>query len=195
APRKAKAVDGADAEAVGGLYAEIFASGTSLDDIVGDWLKRFDAHEYAALAEVINFVLRCAGCESEVDEHDTEDVDGVHTKLDDLRDEYQATNPTEYPLIAKGKGAAGFRQRMVGFFDSLIQASAIKGTLFENGIFMENVLTWLSTMSSAPNRSFRHTATLISLSIVTALCEVARENAKSAADSRSQAEKERSKSN
>ncbi|KAI7096428.1 hypothetical protein KC352_g38823, partial [Hortaea werneckii] len=172
--KKAKAFNLADAESAGGLFAEVFASGEALQDLAGQWLRRFSDHESKALAEVVNFVLRCVGSEGEVTDHDIEDPDAATNKLDDLRADYQASNPTEYPLIAKGKVSATYRAAITGFFHSLIKAMAVDGVLYNNPVLMENVQIWISTMSSAPNRAFRHTATVVALCIVTALCEVAR---------------------
>ncbi|KAK5133310.1 hypothetical protein LTR08_007835 [Meristemomyces frigidus] len=193
APKKTMVANLEDAQAAGGLYAQVFASGDTFQDTAGKWLKRFDEHESAALAEIVNFVLKCAGSNGGVSEHDVEDPDGVTNKLDDLREEYQASKPTDYPLIAKGKAATSFRNSVTGFFDVLIKAMAVKGDLYANSACMDNVQIWVSTMSSAPNRSFRHTATVVSLSIMTALCEVAQENVESIAKSRLQAETERKK--
>ncbi|EMC98085.1 hypothetical protein BAUCODRAFT_48043, partial [Baudoinia panamericana UAMH 10762] len=193
APKKLRALNAADAEAVGGLFAEVYGGGAALQDVAGKWLKRFEAHESSALAEVVNLVLRCAGCEAEVTDDDIGDPDGVTNRLEDLRDEYQRTNPTDYPLIAKGKAGTTYRQGLVGFFDAMIKTIAVKGTLYDNDVLLQNIQIWVSTMSSAPNRSFRHTATVASLAIVTALCDVARENAEAAANSQRQAETERKK--
>lgn len=193
--RPAKKVNLADAEGADGLFAEVFASGNTLQDVAGQWLRRFHDHESSALAEVVNFVLRCAGSEGEVTDHDIEDPDGVTNKLDDLREEYQASNPTDYPLILKGKIATTFKDGVTGFFHALIKAMAVDGVLYDNPVLMENVQIWISTMSSAPNRSFRHTATVVSLWIVTALCEVARENVENIAVAQRQAETEKKKTN
>jgi cohesin complex subunit SA-1/2 len=195
APKKAKAVNTEEAVAAGGLYAEVFASGHTLDDIAGNWLKRFEDHESNALAEVVNFVLKCAGCNTQVSAVDVEDPDAITSKVDDIREEYQATEPTDYPLIAKGKTATSVRQGLTGFFNALIRAMAISRILYNNTVLLENVQNWISTMSSAPNRSFRHTATVASLSITTALCEVARDNAETIANHQRHADTERKKKN
>ncbi|WPG99698.1 STAG-domain-containing protein [Acrodontium crateriforme] len=181
APRKAKGIAGDDAEAAGGLYAEVFASGETIEAIAANWIKAFDEHASSAVADLINFVLRCAGCTGTVDASDIEDPDGATNKLDDLREEYQATKPTEYPLITKGKASKDFKNSVVGFFHVFIKTIAASGHLFSNPELIENIEVWLSTMSSAPNRSFRHTATVACLSIVTALCEVAHDNAEETA--------------
>lgn len=107
-PKKAKALEGADAEDAGGLYsrrildnaivlpadtrrtAEVFARGHTLDDVAADWVSQFKKHESSAVADLVNFVLKCAGCDSKVDMHDIEDPDGCTNKLTDLQDEYQA---------------------------------------------------------------------------------------------------------
>ena len=52
-----------DAGEVSGLYAELFSGDKEVDEVVGEWLQRFEAHESSALAEIINLVLRSCGCE------------------------------------------------------------------------------------------------------------------------------------
>jgi cohesin complex subunit SA-1/2 len=54
----------------------------------------------------------------------------------------------------------------------MIKAIHTNKVLFSNIELIENIQIWLSTMSAAQNRPFRHTATVVSLAIVTALCEV-----------------------
>ena len=193
APKKAKKLVGADAEEAGGLYAEIFGHGGDLQEVATEWTKSFDEHQSRALAEVINFVLKCAGCDGKVTEHDVEDPDGVTNRLTDLQEEYQASNPTDYPLVAKGKNATSFRQSATGFLETIIRSIAATNLLYSSPELAENIQVWLSTMSSAGSRAFRHTATVFSLSVVTALSEVARDAAQEAAKSQRQAESERKK--
>ncbi|KAF2138652.1 uncharacterized protein K452DRAFT_352830 [Aplosporella prunicola CBS 121167] len=168
----------AAAEDQGGLYAEVFAGEEDLAEVAARWLARFkgsdgtESAESKNLMDLVNFVLKCAGCEFEVDVHDIEDPDSCPNKLTDLQEEYQAQNITEYPLISKGKGTANFRHNLVTFFDCLIRTIAETEDLFESAPLVENIETWVSTMSSAANRPFRHTATVISLAITSALCSV-----------------------
>ncbi|KAK7541595.1 hypothetical protein IWX49DRAFT_178077 [Phyllosticta citricarpa] len=162
----------AAAEEVGGLYADVFASGDNLNDVAARWLHRFNDHNSRELAELINFVLRCAGCDSKVDDHDMEDPDNCDSKLNDIQEEYQAQNNVDYPLIAKGRGTANFRHNMVGFFSSLVETLAESEMMYNSPEIMENIHIWLSTMSSGKSRPFRHTATAISTAIISALCEV-----------------------
>ena len=75
--------------------ADVFAHGKELDEASADWIGRFKEHESRAITEVFNFVLKCAGCDTKVDEHDAEDPDHFPEKLKDIQDEYQAVSAFE----------------------------------------------------------------------------------------------------
>ena len=195
APKKAKQLDLADAEDAGGLFADVFAHGKDLQNIANEWRQRFHEHESRALAEVINFVLRAAGCTSKVSEHDIEDPDAVSSKIEDLQHEYQATEPTEYPFMAKMKNATSFKQGVTGFLDVLIRSIAEDKTLYNNSELIENIQVWFTSMSTATNRAFRHTSTVVSLSVISALSSVAFSVGDNAAKSHRMVETERKKGN
>lgn len=72
--------------------ADVFAHGKSLEEACTDWVTRFRSHESKAIAEIFNFVLKSAGCDQKVDEHDAEDPDHFPEKLRDIQDEYQAVS-------------------------------------------------------------------------------------------------------
>jgi cohesin complex subunit SA-1/2 len=195
APKKAKQLDLAEAEEAGGLFADVFAHGKDLQDIAREWCKAFDEHESRALAELINFVLRAAGCTSKVTEHDIEDPDAVSGKVEELQDEYQATEPTEYPFMAKTKNATSFKQGVTGFLDVLVRLLAENRFLYNNSELLENIQVWFASMSTATNRAFRHTSTVVSLSVISALSAVARSVGDNAAKSHRMVETERNKGN
>ncbi|KAL1304196.1 hypothetical protein AAFC00_000619 [Neodothiora populina] len=180
---KASALDADEAEKVGGLYAEVFARGHTLHSVASEWLKSFEHHESQAVADLINFVLKSAGCDLKVSNHDIEDPDNCTGRLEDLQGEFQAHDISDYPIIAKGKGTVAFRDTVTGFFQALIRAIHSSGLLFSSLELIENVHIWLSAMSAAQNRPFRHTATVVSLAIITSLCEVGTELAEAAAAS------------
>lgn len=191
--KKAKAAAAADDEP-DSLYAHVFAGEQRLEEIVAGWLKRFeDGPEAAALGELVNFILKCAGCDIKVTDDDIGDPDGASNRLTDIQDEYQRTSPIDYPLIAKGKAGDAFKHSLADFVQLLIASSAAKGILFGDSELISNVEVWFVTMSSAASRAFRHTATVASLAVISALCEIAAGNAKSAADAQRQVEGERKK--
>ncbi|KAF2806241.1 uncharacterized protein BDZ99DRAFT_422643 [Mytilinidion resinicola] len=192
-PRKARTVKMVDPEEAEGLYAEVFASGDDLNDVAARWITSFNENEAIAVAEIVNLVLKCAGCDSKVDNHDIDDPDSCATKLTDIQEEYQANDITEYPLVARGKSSAAFKANLAAFFRSLIESIAQTSLLFDNVVLMENLQVWISTLSSASNRPFRHTATVSSLAIITALCHVGKEIVESEAKARRQSEAEAKK--
>jgi cohesin complex subunit SA-1/2 len=103
---------------------------------------------------------------------------------------------TEYPLIAKAKDGGGqaFRNALHGFFVTLIQTVAQSGLLYESAELIENISVWLGAMSSTGNRPFRHTSTVASLAITTALAQVAADLVENTAKRVRQSEAEAKKS-
>lgn len=79
---------------------------------------------------------------------------------------------TDYPL-AKVKESRGFRDLLVGFFESLINILHETEALYTDEPLMENIARWVYTMSSSTLRPFRHTATAIALAMELALAAVA----------------------
>lgn len=145
------------------------------------------------MCDIINFVIKCTGCNSRVDVHDIEDQDNAPSKLGDLQEEYQALKPTDYPLISKAKGNASFRSSLSGFFATLISACHAAGLLYSDLAILENIEVWVHTMSSSTLRPFRHTATVIALTIGNSLCNVAADIADNAAKTMRQKEGEQKK--
>ncbi|KAL8698613.1 MAG: hypothetical protein Q9224_001777 [Gallowayella concinna] len=155
-----------------GLFYDIFARGHAVDEVAAAWIARYDDHNANAMCELVNLVLKCTGCDLEVDVHDIEDPDNATSKLDDLQKEYQAQGIIDYPLISKNKAFATFRTTLTKFFSSLIRTAAKGGILYSDLALIENFEVWVITMSSGANRPFRHTATVVSLAMESALCEV-----------------------
>ena len=66
--------------------------------------------------------------------------------------------------------------------------------LYENTELIENIEVWVSTMSSAGNRPFRHTSTVASLAIMSALARIGGELVENTAKKIRQSEGESKKS-
>ncbi|KAL9594067.1 MAG: hypothetical protein Q9219_007232 [cf. Caloplaca sp. 3 TL-2023] len=173
-----------------GLFAEVFSQGHTVDAVAAEWITRYDQHNANAMCELVNFVLRCTGCDLEVNVHDIEDPDNAASKLEDLQDEYQAKKITDYPLISKAKTYSSFRSTITSFFSSLIQTAHAAGLLYSDLALIENIEVWVTTMSSSPLRPFRHTATVISLAMEGALSLVYSEVTDSIANTTRQKEGE-----
>lgn len=65
-----------------------------------------------------------------------------------------------------------FRKSLSEFLERLIVSAAELGVLYTTDL-MATIQTWITCMSSSQLRSFRHTATVVALEILTALCDVA----------------------
>lgn len=153
------------------LYiAEVFSQEDSMDDVAAGWITQYQTHQTGAMCDLINFILKCTGCSLQVDVHDIEDPDNVASKLTDLQEEYQAQRITDYPLISKAKTHGSFRPIVTSFFRSLIATAHASSLLYTDEALIENIEAWVTAMSSSGNRPFRHTATVIALSISTAVC-------------------------
>ena len=145
------------------------------------------------MRDLVNLVLRCTGCKIEVELQDIEDSDNIVSKLTDIQDEFQAQKITDYPLISKGKSTGSFRSTMTDFFETLIGTCHTSGILYSEVTLYENLDLWVSTMTSSSIRPFRHTATVISLAMGSALCTVANDLAEITAKTRRQKEGEQKK--
>lgn len=193
AGRKARAASAASADS-DGIYGDVFSRGLDPQGVASEWVSQYQQDSAGALRALVSFVLRASGCSLEITVHDVEDQDNVTGKVSDLQDEYQAQAVTDYPLISRGKRTPHFRAALEGFFHALMASAHSKSVLFDDPAMCENVQLWITTMSSSSLRPFRHTATFIALTMVSALCEVSAEITGSLATTSRQLEAERKKS-
>ncbi|KAJ9134649.1 Cohesin subunit psc3 [Pleurostoma richardsiae] len=172
-PKKTVRVVTGDRRDGDGIYAEIFGSGDSSDDVASHWYQSYTTEKEAAVTDLVNCILLASGCDQQVTEDDIRDPDNIQNRLSELQDLYQEQQITDYPL-AKAKEGKAFRDLLVGFFKSLVNIMHETEVLYSDGPLMENIARWVGTMSSSTLRPFRHTATTIALAIELALVDVAR---------------------
>jgi cohesin complex subunit SA-1/2 len=147
------------------------------------------------MRDLVNFILRCAGTDIEIDNNEVADVDNAPDRIEDLQALYQAEGITEYPLISKSRKFRAFQPLLEDFIVALVKTFHASSVLYTDDAVLENVQIWVSTMSTSQCRPFRHTATIISLGIMNALCDIAREVTTSLTTSRKQLESEKKKKN
>jgi cohesin complex subunit SA-1/2 len=70
--------------------ADVFTSGQEADEAVAGFLNRYKENGPGAVAELVNFVLKSAGCDLKVTEDDVNDADNINGRIADLQEEYQA---------------------------------------------------------------------------------------------------------
>ncbi|KAG6868507.1 hypothetical protein C0993_001847 [Termitomyces sp. T159_Od127] len=141
------------------LFNAIMNPSAALQSTAEDFLESLEQSPGAALAELINLILRACGCNDSVNADEAVDYDGV----DD--------SPV-YPLTSKLPVFKKFRKSLSEFIERLVASSADLGALYTSDL-MQTLQTWVIAMSSSQIRSFRHTATVVALEVETALCDVA----------------------
>lgn len=95
----------------------------------------------------------------------------------ELTSSFHKVSAAAYPLISRNKTLKPFKANLDQFVSLLIKTLAISNTLYEETETTSHTLplisvlnTWLYTMHSSPLRPIRHTATYISLKVVSELC-------------------------
>ena len=177
----------------GGLYAEVFGRGQSGGEAAAVWLQALQHDSVTAIRDLVNFFLKCTACDQKVENNDIEDVDNVASKVGEILDEFQSSGVVEYPLVSKLKHHTGLQTVLVDFVQALVHALHDAAILYDDPAVFENIQVWVATMSSATFIPCRHTATVISLAMSTALCEIAQSLQGSIATARAQIETERKK--
>ncbi|KAI0023564.1 STAG-domain-containing protein [Xylariomycetidae sp. FL0641] len=158
-----------------GLYSEIFGSGESSDDVAAHWFQRYQTDDAKALTDLINCVLLAAGCDQQLTEDDIRDPENSANRLTELEEAYEQTSISDYPLISRAKSSKNFRELLVGFFDSLIGLLHQTDVLYSDAELLDNIQRWVGIMSSSALRPFRHTATTVGLSMLTAMIGVTKQ--------------------
>ncbi|RDB23493.1 Cohesin subunit psc3 [Hypsizygus marmoreus] len=154
------------------LFNAVMNPSAALQSTAEDFLESLEQTPGAALAELINLILRACGCNDSVDSDEVLDYDGVVDALDNFTEGLKKDNSPVYPLTSKLPVFKKFRRSLSEFIERLIASSADLGALYTSDL-METLQTWVIAMSSSQIRSFRHTATVVALEVETALCDVA----------------------
>jgi cohesin complex subunit SA-1/2 len=181
-----------------GLYAEVFGRGQTAEEAANTWLSSVRKDNVVAIRDLVNFIFESIGCDVKIASSDVEDIDNVPSKLSDvLEEQYSHGQSAEYPLVSKSRQFAEFKTVLVDFFKAVIQALHDSSILYDQLAVYDNIHVWVATMTGAKYRPFRHTATVISLAMCSALCTLPADIQKRAADYKRQlaAEKKKRSSN
>ncbi|KAJ6113582.1 hypothetical protein N7523_006899 [Penicillium sp. IBT 18751x] len=176
-----------------GLFAEVFGKSNNADTAAAQWLNQYQRNSGQAMQDLINFIIRCTGAELEISREETADVDNAPDRIKDLQGLYQAQGITEYPLISRAKKFRAFQPVLEEFVTALIQTFHHSSVLYTDEALLENIQIWVCSMSTVHSRPFRHTSTIISLAIMSALCDIAREVTTTVTTSRKLLESEKKK--
>ena len=146
-----------------------------------------------AIRDLVNFMLRCTGAPLEISDEDVENVDHAPAQIVELQSVYDQQAYTEYPLMSRSKIFSAFKPLLEDFIVALIQTFHHSSVIYTDETLLENIQIWTAAMSDSNCRAFRHTATVIALAIMNALCDIAREVTETVSTSRKQLEGEKKK--
>lgn len=121
------------------------------------------------------------------------DLDAAVDKSEEVQDIFKRVPQAAYPLVAKSKQLKKFRKSLSEFVTRLVEHTHTSGILYDD-LFCQTFQTWLVAATSSRLRSFRHTATVIVLEFMSALCSVAVDIEKAFQKASRQKENEENKS-
>ncbi|TFL03902.1 hypothetical protein BDV98DRAFT_563241 [Pterulicium gracile] len=153
------------------LFNAIMNPSAALQATVDDFLESLKQSTDLAYAEIINLVLRTCGCNDTVDVDEAVDYDGVVDALDNFTEVLKQDDSPTYPLTSKLPIFKRFNKSLSEFIERLVVTTAESGVFYSSEL-MKTISEWVIPMSSSQIRSFRHTATVFALEILTALADV-----------------------
>ncbi|KAF8421022.1 hypothetical protein EV426DRAFT_610370 [Tirmania nivea] len=188
--RERPAGEGGDADSI--LFDAVMDA-DNLSLVAGDWTIKYQEDGPEAMKQLVNFFLRCCGCEQSVTSYDIEDQDTAAATLSQIQEVFQKAQSPDYPIISKRPEFRGFRKTLSNFLYSVLEHITAKELLYTDPALIENIQIWIIAMSSSTLRPFRHTSTIISFIILTTLCDTASELRKSIVNATRQLEAESKK--
>ncbi len=82
---------------------DIFGSGEPSQTVAHQWLEKYKADNAAALSDLVNCILQCAGCDLEVTPDDIRDPENIPNRLIDLQGVYQEVRATQKSFVCTSK--------------------------------------------------------------------------------------------
>ncbi|CAO0794439.1 unnamed protein product [Mucor circinelloides] len=153
------------------LYEKALIPEIDMEEVAEAWVKQYKTNQLVALRELINFVIRSSGCPMAITIDAINQEDGSYDALQELQAELVKLPPTEYPIVSRLKEFRTLKRNILLFFHQMIEVCQHQAIY--DGMLIETLQNWLTTMSSSTYRPFRHTATLVSLRIMNQLCTIA----------------------
>mmetsp|Transcript_6243 Transcript_6243/g.9711 ORF Transcript_6243/g.9711 Transcript_6243/m.9711 type:complete len:1165 (-) Transcript_6243:426-3920(-) len=159
------------------LFEKVRKSGQAVKTAAADWLDSYKENNSLALSEMVTFLVRACGAPSTITEDDINEKDKEAVVNEVVENSNQEA--LSYPIVSKNPNLKKFKSRYVEFFRKLISTMKTDedGILYDERL-LSTVIEWMTNLSCASIRSFRHTITLGAMELVNALLDVALEEDK-----------------
>ncbi|KAL7689157.1 putative armadillo-like helical, stromalin conservative domain, cohesin subunit Scc3/SA [Plasmopara halstedii] len=195
-PKKNKLEDNEHTDVKDLLFEAVKSGKSSLETLLTGWRDRFEKDYEMAMKEVLNLVLQvhelflgylkmnisdifanrqaCGGKNQCAPESESLDQLNMGLLVDHIVEDLENIKG-EYPLISRAKGMKKFQFNFEIFWDAFVRESYESEILFTSNL-ANDLIDWLTTLSSSEIRPIRHTATFAVLSLSNALVSSASKN-------------------
>ncbi|CAG9323623.1 unnamed protein product [Blepharisma stoltei] len=122
--------------------------------LILDWLHLYSTHEKEALASFLSLILQSCGLSKNLvtlDDLEESDMENLLSKIQE-----DSKDCDEYPLISKNKGFKNYSSLYHRVYFHLIREA---GDKIYDGIMLNFLINWLSSLTFMTMRPIRHTAT------------------------------------
>lgn len=160
------------------IFEDLNDSSIDVIEIASNWIEEYENASNRAFKDLINLALRSSGCLSQVAEHDVSNVEVAPGTVSEIQNWFYRQHVHEFPLIRKGRQDRVFKKRFEAFIRQIILIGNERSVLIktgeesEDGELLENVLIWLTSLSTSNIRALRYVSTSILLNIETSICEI-----------------------
>lgn len=149
------------------LYDELHKETNDPRLLVTDWIRHYNLYENEALAAFLLLILQSCGLPKDIislEDLQSSDMDHLLKKIYDGSKDCE-----EYPLVSKNKIFKNFPALYHRIFVHLVKES---GDKLYDGIMLNFLLNWLSSLSFSSMRPIRHTAVTGVVSLGNALLDL-----------------------
>eukprot|EP01130_Rhizamoeba_saxonica_P006102 TRINITY_DN2424_c0_g1_i1.p1 TRINITY_DN2424_c0_g1~~TRINITY_DN2424_c0_g1_i1.p1 ORF type:complete len:1244 (+),score=347.38 TRINITY_DN2424_c0_g1_i1:71-3802(+) len=135
---------------------------------VDAWIASYKKDQNAATLQLVNFFIKCCGCEEEFEIEDFETFNRGNLKkhekiIDSLHGADVVKEGGQYPLISRKKVMKNVVSVMLDFWKRLI--TACQSEIIYDFYLLKTIHDWLVAFSMSEVRAFRHTATKVYLAM------------------------------
>ncbi|KAL3847142.1 hypothetical protein ACJMK2_018071 [Sinanodonta woodiana] len=156
-------------ESDGSMFEIVKAGRASLQTVVDDWIESYKNDRDQALLELIQFLIQSAGCKGKVTPYMYANME--HAEIIRKMTEEFDEDSGDYPLIMTGPQWKKFKTNFCEFIQVLVRQCQY--SIIYDQYMMDNVISLLTGLTDSQVRAFRHTSTLASMKLMTALVDVA----------------------
>jgi len=156
-------------ESEGSLFEIVKSGKTALSAVVDDWIEAYKQDRDAALLDLIQFFIHCSGCKGRISAHMYHNME--HAEIIRKMTEEFDEESGDYPLIMSGPQWKKFKVNFCEFI--LVLVRQCQYSIIYDQYMMDNIISLLTGLTDSQVRAFRHTSTLASMKLMTALVDVA----------------------